>query len=213
MNKPIAWHTPILLVLVLVSGCASNSIPTRYYSLTPLEPAAATGDGIAETISLGVGPLQLPEMLDRRGIVSFRKGNELSIATYNIWAGDLQEAILRVLTDNMSSQLGNDRIWSFPWDNRNRPEYQLRIVIEEFSGQLRESVTLRAKWSLLGEHGRKELLTRRSSHQQRVSGKGYRDYVGALNGALNEFSQALASQVSEALREQAGPALTSMEPQ
>ncbi len=211
MNKPIAIS---LIALFMLAGCVSNSVPTRYYSLASIDAPDTSVSSLPESITVGVGPLELPERLDRIGIVSVKKDNELSVSTYSIWAGDLRESMLRVLTGNLSSQLGHDRIWSFPWDNRNRPEYQLRIVIEEFSGKLGDSVSLRVKWSLLGEHGRKELITRRSSYEQSVSARAYRDYVGALNAALNEFSQDLAQQLGETLQgsqAEPSPAPTSMD--
>ena len=197
MNRPLLVQS--VIVLLLLAGCASNSVPTRYYSLAALDTAGSPATPIAANVTLGIGPLEMPETLDRIGIVSIKSGNELNVSTYNIWAGDLRESVLRVLADNISSQLDHDRVWSFPWDNRNRPEYQLRIVIEEFSGQMGKDVSLRAKWTLLGEFGRKELLTRRSSFAQEVEGRSYRSYVAALNTALNNFSGTLATEIATTL--------------
>jgi len=195
MKKLIALS--VTFCAVLLAGCAAQP-PTYYYDLTT--QTTVSKNKIDDKITLGVGPITLPQLLDRPGIVSRHSETGVNVASFHIWAGELERTVTRVLTDSIATSLQHQTVWASPWDNRFRPEYQLRVFVDRFSGEINGSVQLSLSWSLLGEYGQKVI----STHRYRASvgsGKGYQGYVDALNQLLAEFAGvvtvALVDELSE----------------
>ncbi len=189
------YTTVAIIMLWLLGGCTSTP-STQYYALladTSITPP--TTPIVSDTFALGIGPIVIPDMLDNIGIISIDKGNKVSVATYDVWAGNLKDNINQVLADNIANLLGADSVWAYPWDNRNRPKTQLRIIFERFIGEKNKSITLQAKWTLLTNYGRKELKTQKSIITLPVKGDSYSDYTHALNQALNELSKELTEEI------------------
>jgi hypothetical protein len=191
LKRTAGW----LLCLSFLAGCAAQP-PTHYYDLTARVNAEPTR--LPGSISLGVGPVSLPKVLDRPGIVTRQHENTIDVATYHIWAGELEETFTRVLADTLAATLQQDTVWASPWDNRFRPEYQLRIFVDRFSGELNGRVTLSANWTLLKDYGNEAVRTYR--YRTTVeSGEGYLEYVSALNDLLSGFADEIATKLSAAL--------------
>jgi uncharacterized protein len=77
-------------LLVVLTGCASTP-PSRFYTLSAMPkvlpvnlPADLPGD-----FSLGVGPVNIPQYLDREQIVTRVGENELVLAEFDRLGGDL----------------------------------------------------------------------------------------------------------------------------
>lgn len=189
----------VLLALSFVA-CSSSGPKTSYYTLF----ANTTSDGNSfaledRSLSIGVGPFVLPEYLENTSIVSLTPTQKLYVSGSHVWAGDLAEAAVRVLADDLGQALGLEKVWGFPWDNRVRPDYQLRIVVEEFSGVRGEQVNLRVKWSLLNKTGDTMLLSGAEHIQQSTTTAGVNDYVVAMNMSLQGLSLVLAERISAQL--------------
>jgi uncharacterized lipoprotein YmbA len=194
------WLTAILMTILLVTlGCSSAPV-TEYYTLI-----ADTGNDtivvgqrslLKDGDNIGVGPLIIPNSLENFSVISTANNHQMLINPYQLWAGNLKKNISQVLADDISSHLGIDGVWAFPWDNRNRPKIQVRIVFEHFSGELGKMVTLKAKWTLLSEYGRKEIKTDKTEMTQILTGSNYLDYIKGLNTLLNRFSLQLAEELN-----------------
>jgi len=196
MRKLIALA--VIFCAVLLSSCAAQP-PTYFYDLT--SQATVTENKIGDKITLGVGPITLPQLLDRPGIVSRHHETGVNVASYHIWAGELEPTFTRVLTDSIATNLQHQTVWASPWDNRFRPEYQLRVFVDRFSGEINGQVQLSLSWSLLGDYGQKVISTHRYRDSVE-SGKGYQGYVGALNGLLAEFAGEVAVTLVEELSQE-----------
>ncbi len=192
------WKCQFLVgvVLALVAACSGPAYKTDFFTLVADQD---TEQRVAQPYrgSLGVGPVKLPELLDHPGVVSESGGQQIEVAPYAVWAGDLNAAVVRVLADNLSAYLGTDQVWPFPWDNRARPEQQIRVVFEKFSGERGGDVVLQAKWRLLSSNGGEELRAEKFSARISAADKSYEAYVAALNDLLNQLSEAIALAVAE----------------
>jgi len=191
--------TILFIIFSLTISACSSTPNTEYYSLLAQtkDHQNISSNNTDQNNSIGIGPLVIPDMLNNFGIISIKNGNQLSLAIYDLWAGNLKNNITQVLADNISSQLDNERVWPFPWDNRNRPKLQVRIILERFMGELGGQVTLQAKWTLLDEYGRKELQTNKSAFSQATTSDSYADYVAALNRTLHQLSQEITLSISQ----------------
>jgi len=187
----------LLLSVLILSACASKQ-PTYYYALKPIMATPAKAKPSADSaVTMGIGPLSFPEWLNQTGVVTYKSNNELNIPYYRVWAGDLAPMIVNVVAANISSLNGWPRVFPFPWDNRHRPVYQVRLHIEEFAGSLNREARLHVKWTLLDEQGRNELFSHVEYMSLPVKSALYRDYVGALNQLLNDLSQKIAKDTAD----------------
>lgn len=188
--------TAVLIILcsVLLTSCASQP-PTYYFDLT--SQATAGDKKISKDVTLGIGPITLPQLLDRPGIVSRHSETGVKVASYHVWAGELEPTFTRVLADSIATRLQHQTVWASPWDNRFRPEYQLRVFVDRFSGEIDGEVQLSLSWTLLSEFGQKVIGTYRYRASVESEG-GHQGYVDALNELLGGF----AGEVSEAIAEQ-----------
>ncbi|MGB0467892.1 MAG: PqiC family protein [Pontibacterium sp.] len=193
MNKLMV--AGLVMLALGLSGCVKQE-PNRYYDLT--SQASASGQLIHKTVTLGIGPVTLPQVLDRPGIVTRFKGTGVNVASYHTWAGDLEPAFTHVLADSLAMTLQHDQVWPSPWDNRFRPEYQVRIFVDRFSGELNGTSNLNLTWTLLGDYGKTVIKTRRY-RAVAESGQGYGDYVSALNQLLADFSRTMSAELASSL--------------
>ncbi len=191
----------ISCVILLASLCACANQPlTRYYTLSADDLAQHSKQNSANQLpaglSLGIGPISLPSMLDRNGIVSqLNDGPQINVAGLDVWAGNLDVLLSRTIAESMAQHLNLPEVWSIPWDNALRPDYQLRLFVEKFSGELGGPVTIKIKWVLLTDHGKRPIGIHIFEKTQSVTADDYASYVQTLNQLLADFT-ADAAQVT-----------------
>jgi len=191
-----------LVVLLLaagalaVAGCAVADM-TRYYVLSsmpeaPPYPARTT----ASSTAVGVGPVLIPGYLDRVQIVTRNADDEVEISTYHRWAEPLERGIAQVLADNLAPQIGSERIAVFPWRGgvARALDYQVVVVVLRFDGSPGGQVALDARWRLLGKNGQ-ELVLKRSTINEPVTGEGYQPLVRGMNRALATLAREIAMEI------------------
>ena len=185
----------VLSLLVLLGGClpGSNQDPSRFYLLRSTSSAQPTFKD--RKVSVGVGPVDLPQYLDRPQIVTQTAGNELSVSEFNRWAEPLTDNFTRVMANNVGLLLGTDQAFAFPWGGSTKIDYQVKVEVTRFIGQLGGESTLVARWSILGDKGRKVLLTRRSQLRASASDARYDSLVMAMNQALTDLSRDVAKAI------------------
>ena len=113
-----------LLFMLLVSSCsllsgAPGSGPNRYYVLT--EGAELREIARLPKLSLGVGPIELPDYLDRFSIATRSEANRVTYAENDRWAESLGGNVQRVLAADLSVLLYTERISLFPWYRTSAP--------------------------------------------------------------------------------------------
>jgi len=185
--------------LISLSGCASTfdvltspiSDQPRFYALSSLPPSNANN----KNLRIGVGPLEIPRLLNRPQIVSRKNSAEVIMSEQHQWGGSYKEELIQTLTDNLSSLLKTENIEVHPWKFSFKPAYQVRINIERFDGEVGKSVTLKARWRLLRSN--KEILVKRAVIETAVKGKSYTDYIKAHSQTLATFSQQIAKHIKQ----------------
>ena len=184
----------LLLVLVL-SGCINTPLPD-YYVLTPEKSSIGVAAALTD-LSLGLGPVTIPETINRPNIVTPLDSNQLEVAEYHRWSEPLIENISRVVMTNIADRLGVSKIYAYPWLG-NQIDYQVRIDVLQMTGTPTDNVYLQVRWQLLtGEKPRQLLQTQISEFRVPVAGEGYSAMVAAYSQAVSmlsdEISQALSS--------------------
>lgn len=181
-------------LVVLAGGCA-NSPPSDFYVLTPMT-GAATESTRRGRVSLGVGPVKVPEYLNRAQIVTRAGPNRLDVNEFNRWGGSLGTNIAGVVAQNLSRLLGTDEVFVFPADDPANPRYRIIVSITQFDGTLGENVILDARWIITGSRRREQLASGRTFLQETTTGSGYDSYVAAQSRALESMSREIAAELS-----------------
>lgn len=185
------WRIGLFLVaLSFLFGCSSSGPKTKFYGLFPLnnEDIQTRYPITTKTLSIGIGPIILPDYLINPAIITRTQTQHVRISGYHAWAGDLQKEISRISADNLSSLLNVDSVWAFPWDTRDRPRYQIRVIIEELSGILGGNIELRVKSSILDTHSNTPVLVKRHILSEATSDESFDAYVFTLNALINNWT-------------------------
>lgn len=189
----------LLLAALLLGGCATPA-QTRYYSLDAGEPAAAA-QGAGE-YGVAVGPVTLPEALDRPQLVLRAGAGRYRVVDEERWIEPLKTEIPRVLAGDLARRLPAARVASHVQHGGRNADYRILIDIQRFESVLGESVTLDASWSLRGARGGR---SGRSTLTEPVGGADYAELVAAHRRALARLGEELAEAI-EALRRESPPA-------
>ncbi len=189
-------YLSVFILFIFLFGCASKT-QTQFYVIKPLYKNTFENDetqvAYLSKKSIGIGPLFLPSWMTQSfSVASYERVNQLRLPTYHIWAGELESMILNAVASDLSHTTGWKEVWSFPWDNRHRPEYQVRINIEEFSGVLSESAKLNVKWTLLSDFGKKEEFVKIRKFEKTLADDTHETYTEVLNELLAEFTFSLS---------------------
>ncbi|MEE4358540.1 MAG: PqiC family protein [Desulfococcaceae bacterium] len=186
----------IFCLPLFLASCLGNAPPVQFYTLTSLagDGAAFSQKNSGEKISLGIGPLEIPKMLDRSQIVTRSGENRLHLAEFHRWGGSLSDDFLRVLAENLAVLLHSDQVLSYPWRDFSVPRYCLRLKLQRFDAGAGEKAVLAMTWALTDTKG--GTVLKRSFLQEKVAGGEYTDIVAAQSRLLLRFSMEIAGEIS-----------------
>lgn len=182
-----------------ISGCAGSK-PARFYTLSPMGAPVDLPKGVPaeQGIAVAIGPVAIPDYVNRPQIVSRTGPRELELAEFERWAGSLEEDVSRVLVENLSVLLAPENMTVVRWDRDAYPlpaEYRVGVEVLRFDGTVGDSVLLAARWSVSREGDRKILFTGESNVREPVGGKEYDALVGAMSNALATLSREIAAAI------------------
>lgn len=182
----------ILFALPALSACIGTSPPTHFYVLDPV----LTGNVDAISPAIGVGPIRLARYLDRMEVVRRDDDSGLSIATFDMWAEPLGDAITRVVALNLEAELGTASVVRIPWPPGQHIDYQIMISVDRFEADASGQVALLCRWTLLtGKDRDQELVGRRCEYT--ASGG---QTTGGQTQAMNQLLGRLSTDIAAAIR-------------
>ncbi len=189
----LCWLTGLGMLL---AACINTPLPD-YYVITP-ETSSTREIPIANLreIALGLGPVTIPETVNRPNIVTPMDNNQLLVAEYHRWSEPLRDNITRVMMANIAQQLSLDKLYPYPW-LRNQIDYQVRLDVIQMLGALRRQVFLQVRWQILtGDRPAKLLKTKISEFRVPVNERGYSPMVAAYSQAVGALSDEIALELA-----------------
>jgi uncharacterized lipoprotein YmbA len=181
-----------LSLALLVSACGST--PRSNYYMLSAETGGALGSGGP---SLGIGPVTVPEYLQRREMVLNRSSNQLQLADYDRWAEPLDAGILRVISLNLARTLNTQRLQSYPWRRDYHPDYSVSVAVVQFAMQDRNA-ELVAEWTVKGPAGT-TTVTRQISQLSTLAAD---NEPGSVAAAYSELLAQLAGKIAAVISTQ-----------
>jgi uncharacterized lipoprotein YmbA len=197
LNSHIFRLTLVTLALfvMLLAGCRGTSENARFYKLSSIVSSDETPKA-SKGVAVGIGPIKFPDHLDRPEIVTRTSRNALELAEFDRWAGTLREDFSRVLTENLSILLSTDYVFVYPWGRTMPVDYQVKVEVSRFDGELGKSARLIARWTVLEGGEKKELKSvRRSSITEPADSKSYEAMVAALSRTVEQLSREVAEAI------------------
>lgn len=182
--------------LIVLGGCASTGT-SRFYSLNSMQAVETVqkSEGAAPGVSIGIGPIDIPDYLHRPQIVTRTGQNELKIAEFDRWVGSLEADVSRVLVENLSILLAEDRISVFPWKQPVPMDYVVAVDILRLDGKPGGQVVLKARWTIHGKKDKKMVLARETNIGEDMEGYDYNTMVAAMSRALVNLSREIATEL------------------
>ena len=181
----------IILTLVL-SGCARDSKPVQFYMLNADSGVAGTTrvPVSANAPVIGLGPIHIPEYLNRPQMIVAISDNQYQLSEDHRWAERLDQNISLALIKALPRQLGTDRIVRYPWSQRQAVDYQVGIDILEFNVDAGGQSRLIAQWYVKRKD--KPTIDKRSVYQFPASTTDYAVMVKAQSQCLTKLGEEIA---------------------
>ena len=177
-------------LVILASGCASTP-ESRFYTLSPVSAAPAPPPS---DLSVAVGPVSVPAVVDRPQIVVSMGPNRVVLDEFNRWASPLQSNIARVVAENLSGMLGTPRVTLASQTMSADAEYRVAIVVQGFESAPGEGATLDALWTVSrARDGRSQ--AGRTTAREPATEKGYDALAAAHSRAVARLSRDIGDAV------------------
>jgi len=184
----------VVFLLLIISGCASTD-PSKFYTLHSIKSSNIVQQSSPYELFIMIGPVEIPDYLDRPQIVSRTNQNEITFSEFQRWAGSLKDDITRVLSEDLTEILSEDAISVSPWEWGITSDYRIGVHIRRFDIMPEGSVLLNARCTLIGEDGTTQLLMWGVSVTEPINAQTYDAKVSSMSGALEKLSHDIAEKI------------------
>ena len=197
--KSILKYLFLSCSIFLILSCAKSSKPVEYYMLD-----ASVGIDNNQTLKsdegpmIGLGPIRLPEYLDRFQMVVAVSENKYKLIDGHRWAEKLDQNISLALFKTLPSQLGTDRMIRYPWPQRPGVDFQVKIDILELNIDQDGRSQLIAQWSIKSKD--KTILNKRSTFTAQASTTDIDKMVQAQSECLTKLGQEIVTNLKPLLK-------------
>ena len=194
------------LMVLLVAGCASSP-PTNLYTLSAIGvPLTETAAPQSASAVVAIGPVTLPDYIDRPQIVTRQSPYRLELAAYDQWAAPLHDMLPRVLVEDVALRLPAVPVVSFPQVSEGNFDYRVAVDISRFDVDATGEATLAARWQLIYARSTpRALQVADDVLQRRSEGDGNGAYAASLSGVIADLSGHIAEAVKSARASAARP--------
>lgn len=197
--KSLLKNIALLCLISLILSCAKSSKPVEYYMLD-----ASVGIDNNQTLKgdegsmIGLGPIRLPEYLDRFQMVVAVSENKYKLIDGHRWAEKLDQNISLALFKTLPAQLGTDRMIRYPWPQRPGVDFQIKIDILELNIDEKGQSQLIAQWSIKSKD--ETILNKRSSFTAQASTTDIDKMVQAQSECLTKLGREIVSSLKPLLK-------------
>jgi uncharacterized protein len=181
--------TALICLALSAPGCA-RSPRVNFYTLEPVAPAGAPAAGQGAP-SVVVGPVTLPEAVDRPQLVVRAGANRVEILETHRWAEPLKSEIPRLVAQNLGRLLGSDRVHSYQQQSGAGAGYRVLLDVVRLEAEPGQGVTIETAWTVRRTPGGNP-RTGRTLWREKAEGGGYDPLVPALSRALAGVSADIA---------------------
>jgi uncharacterized lipoprotein YmbA len=183
-----------LPAIIGFAGCGSSP-PIHYYTLSAEAPADAGLAGKNER-HITVGPVTLPDVIERPQLVLRATPNRVTLIEEHQWAEPLQSEIPRVIAENLSRLLGTKQVSVYPQSAGDQAEYRILVDVQQFESALGSRASIETFWTIRKNfQGDPSVKSGRSSVEEPVNGSSYEALAVAHSRGLVRISRDIADAI------------------
>ena len=149
--RPSIVRTATLAVALGISGAvlvalgACSSTPASHYALNSIASGAPAA---GPALSVAVGPVLIPALVDRPQMVFDKGANQVSIDEFKRWAAPLADEIGRVTIGNLGQLLGNAEVGPASAGAAARAQVKVGLDVIEFRSVPGSEVWIDVRWNV-----------------------------------------------------------------
>jgi uncharacterized protein len=197
-----------IAVAMTFTGCsilAPTQEHTRFIVLSPIAPGTSnstvTANSSGPPLAIGLGPVRLPEYLDRPELVIRTSPNGFDLSEIYRWAEPLSDNFRHVLATDLIAQLGGGDLVQYPWFAGTRLDYVVQVQVEHFEAGVDHSTQLSAHWELKPPNGDQVLASNETQLSRPVDSLEGDTVAAALSTDLGALARQIAAAIVQAQQE------------
>lgn len=180
--------------LAVTAGCVRDTKPSDFYLL---EPTAVASAAPTQDPSMVVGPVTIPQHLDRPHIVTRAGSGRLDIDEFSRWAEPLSHSIPSVIAANLTALTGSERIIPYLQVRDLDVDFRVMAIVSRFDADAAGEVVLDVKWAVLRPGESTDTIAHRSVYRGRAAPGDYGERVATMNSLLLQWSEAITERIRE----------------
>jgi uncharacterized lipoprotein YmbA len=198
INFKSCLNLGVLYLFLIVSGCISipNSPTPRFYSLSAVnETQVSKKINLPSDVIIGVGPVKIPEYLDRPQIVTKNKEKMVQFAQFDRWGESLDLGLARLIREDLTAMLPGAKLTLYPWNPSIAVNYQVVAEVVQLDNELDKDMHFVVQWTVIDVQNSKTVIIKRSEFRQPILPQNY----SGLAKTLSTACASLSSQIAEAI--------------
>lgn len=195
MKRPFFQILMLSLLMSGIFGCRSVTPMVSHYVLNSLAVGERLSGSLDEPHSriVAIGPIQLPNVVNRIQMVMLNGSNELEISEFHRWADYPDRLVQQVLEDNLQALLPRFRVVSHPLPAALEPDVTVSVRFGELIGTADAKMRLRAFWTVRNEGEPATERSRRTNISDPISGTGFKALAAAHSRVLEMLCREMAT--------------------
>lgn len=184
------------VLAVALVGCSRSPQVTFYTLDAGMRLDRASAKAVPVVV---VGPVTLPELVDRPQLVLRVASNRVDILEAHRWGESLRSEISRLIAENLGGLLGSSGVSSYLQQSVAEAEYRVMVDIKRFEAVPGEAVTIDVVWSLRRASGGDRITGHsllREPFATPAGAEAYDPVVAAYGRALLSLSGDIAKAIS-----------------
>lgn len=177
-----------LLLVVLLSGCASQPIEPTYYLLRSGQ--AQSSGALQPSTQYSLGTVEIAPYLDQPGLVMETSAGEMRPASHHLWAEPIFDGVRNFLATEIAQAKGQELLPT----KLNSNTTAVNVRIDQLHGTRDGHVRMVAYWWLVRDN--KVLALNRFSESQTQTASGYHALVEAEKALLAQLAQRIAASLT-----------------
>ena len=154
-----------MLAAFAATACSlvGGGLKENFYVLSgPETPPPAASEN---SLVIYVGPVAVPESVDRWPMVLHNSANQVELTEEHRWAEPVKTAIPRVVGEHLMRLLNTTRVMSSRIGTSLDVDYRVALEVQRFDSSLRDGATVEVLWTITGKRAGGVRSGRSSVHE------------------------------------------------
>jgi uncharacterized protein len=141
----------LAMIAIALTACGGSPLRENFYTLSgPQSPMPAAS---AAPARLFVGPVTVPESVDRLPMVLRTAANQVEISDAHRWAEPLKAAIPRVLAETLMREMATPDVRYTRAGSPLDADFRVAVEVQRFESSLAQGATVDALWTVTPRQG------------------------------------------------------------